>query len=187
MPEQLAFPGLEPELQSSHTMFFAIKPDPDTGAQVANFREQLIETLGLKGKLIRAQLFHVTLLDLGLFAANKADIARRAAETVAIAPLDIVFDRVLSFAGSDVLVLAGSKDGNIPLAALRQNLEVAMRKLGLRANPIRTPHMSLMYGNRTVAEHPVKAIRWTVKEFVLVRSHVGHTLHEPLGAWPIRN
>jgi RNA 2',3'-cyclic 3'-phosphodiesterase len=186
MQEQLDLMGFEPEPQSLHTLFFALTLDANIGTQVVTLREQLIEEHGLTGTPVGAQLLHVTLLDLGLFAEHKVDIARKAAEVVAATTrhLDILFDCAMSFAGGGALVLAGSGDGNVSLAALRQNLEVAMRKLGLRANPIKTPHLTLMYGNRISVEHPIEPIRWKAEKFVLIRSHVGDTLHEPLGTWP---
>lgn len=185
MQEQLGFMGFEPEPQSPHTLFFAINPDADTAMRVKTLRAQLIDRHGLKGTLIGTPLLHVTLLDLGLFAEHKVGIAMKAAESVAIAslPLDIVFDCAMSFAGGRALVLAGG-GGNASLAALRQNLEVAMRKLGLRANPVKTPHLTLMHGSRMDIDHPVEPIRWTARKFALIRSHVGDTLHEPLGTWP---
>ena len=187
MQEQLDLMGFEPEPQSLHTLLFAINLSPDTGTQVANLRNQLIEKHGLGGKQIGLKLLHVTLFDLELFVADKADRARRAAETVAVAPFDIVFDRALSFPASKAFVLSGSQGSNIALAALQQHLDVAMKKQGLRAKAIKTPHVTLMYGNRTVTEHLVEPIHWTVKEFTLIRSHVGKTLHEPLGSWPLRS
>lgn len=127
------------------------------------------------------------MIDLGLFAEHKVDIAKRAAESVATAslPLSFVFDRVLGFPASKAFVLASNSDSSIVLATLRQNLEVAMRKLGLRAKPVKTPHLTLMYSNQTVKERPVEPIQWTIKAFTLIRSHVGKTLHEPLGSWPL--
>lgn len=50
---------------------------------------------------------------------------------------------------------------------------------------IGTPHVTLLYDDRHVAEHAVDTIRWTVQEFVLVHSLVGQTLYIPLGRWPL--
>ncbi len=187
MQDQLDLMGFESEPQSLHTLFFAITLPPDTGMQVAALREKLIEKHRLNGTLIGMQHLHVTLLDLELFGDHKVDIARQAAESVAAAslPTNFVFDRVLSFSASKAVVLAGNSDGGVALATLRQSLEVAMRKLGLRAKPVKTPHLTLMYSGQTVQEHPVEPIQWSIKEFTLIRSHVGKTLHEPLGSWPL--
>ncbi len=187
MQEQLGLMGFEPEPQSLDSVFFAITPDSDTAKRVSDLGKQLIAEHGLIGMLVGTQLLHATLLDLGLFAAHKVDAARRAAETVATttAPLDLVFDRVQSFAGDRALVLSGGGDGNVSLAPLRQNLEVAMRKLGLRANPIKTPHLTVMYANRVGVGHLIEPIRWTTRKFVLIRSHVGDALHETMGTWSI--
>jgi RNA 2',3'-cyclic 3'-phosphodiesterase len=186
MQEQLDLMGFEPERQPLHTLFFAITLDPHTGTQVAHLRDELIEKDELKGKKIGTKQLHVTLFDLELFVADKAAKARQAAQTVAMAPFEIVFDRALSFPSSQAFVLSSSQGSNTALAALQQDLDVAMKKQGLRAKAIKTPHLTLMYGGRTVAEHPVEPFHWTVKEFMLIRSHVGKTLHEPIGSWPLR-
>lgn len=185
MPEQFSLPGLEAEPQSSDTVFFAINPDPDTATRIAQVGVRLRDAHGLKGKLLETSHFHVTLLFVGLYAATRVDVAKRSAETVVIAPFDVVFDRVLSFPGSRAFVLGSDGDSNVALAALRQRLDVGMRKLGLRAKPIHTPHLTLLYGDRIVTEQVIEPIRWTVKEFVLIRSHVGKSLHEPLGRWSL--
>ena len=36
------------------------------------------------------------------------------------------------------------------------------------------PHVTLLYGDRAVEEHPVAPICWTVNEFVLIHSLQGH-------------
>ena len=49
------------------------------------------------------------------------------------------------------------------------------------------PHMTLIWASRRVDEYPIVPIRWTVREFVLVRSHVGQSRHEYIGRWPLRD
>ena len=45
------------------------------------------------------------------------------------------------------------------------------------------PHVTLLYAERSVEEHPIEPIRWTVNEFVLIHSMHGH-VH--LARWPLR-
>ena len=45
------------------------------------------------------------------------------------------------------------------------------------------PHVTLLYDARSVDEHPIQPIFWTVTEFVLIRSMKGH---DYLGRWPLR-
>jgi len=45
-----------------------------------------------------------------------------------------------------------------------------------------TPHVTLWYGEREIAENPIEPIGWTVREFVLIHSLRGHTC---LARWPL--
>lgn len=70
----------------------------------------------------------------------------------------------------------------------QQTLGIAMKKAGLGrwAKPGYTPHVTLLYDDRSVAEQAVETICWTAREFVLVHSLIGQTLHVPLARWPLR-
>jgi len=45
-----------------------------------------------------------------------------------------------------------------------------------------TPHVTLLYDPRSVEEHPIEPISWTVSEFVLIHSMQGHA---HLARWPL--
>ena len=116
--------------------------------------------------------------------------AKEAAGAVTTPPFELMFDRVLSFGNGPrnrPLVLCGG-DGVAALRSLQQALVAAMRDVGLRlpAAPVYTPHLTLLYDDRGVAEEAIEPIVWTVREFVLVHSLVGETLHVPLARWPLR-
>ena len=63
-------------------------------------------------------------------------------------------------------------------------LDCAIASKGLRslAKKDFTPHVTLLYAERNVEEHPIEPIGWTVSEFVLIHSMRGH-VH--LGRWPL--
>ena len=67
----------------------------------------------------------------------------------------------------------------------RQMLGAALTRSGLRrvANTNFTPHVTLLYDGRSVDEHPIQPIFWTVTEFVLIRSMKGH---DYLARWPLQ-
>jgi len=46
--------------------------------------------------------------------------------------------------------------------------------------------VTLLYDDCSVAEQAVETICWTAREFVLVHSLIGQTLHVPLARWPLR-
>jgi 2'-5' RNA ligase len=71
------------------------------------------------------------------------------------------------------------------LRSFRRTLGVAMARKGFRylAKKDFTPHITLLYAERDVEEHPIEPIYWTVNEFVLIHSMHGH-VH--LARWPLR-
>jgi 2'-5' RNA ligase len=64
-------------------------------------------------------------------------------------------------------------------------LGAALTRSGLRrvTNTNFTPHVTLLYDARSVDEHPIQPIDWTVTEVVLIRSMKGHAY---LGRWLLR-
>lgn len=66
-------------------------------------------------------------------------------------------------------------------------LEMMNAGLGRWANLQYTPHVTLPYDDRCVAEQVVETIDWTANEFVLVHSLIGQNRHVPLARWPLRS
>lgn len=196
MDEQLSLLGIEAPARPTDRLFFAIFPEPGAAAQIASLGRELRERQGLTGKLLDTGRFHVTLHHLGDHAGVRQDIvasAEKAAAAVArqAKPFDVVFDRVVSFAGRPgkrPLVLRGDDSAGLAdLRALQQALGVAMAAAGLGswAEPRFTPHVTLLYDARELAQQGVEPIRWTVGELVLVHSLLGRTTYIPLGRWPL--
>lgn len=50
-----------------------------------------------------------------------------------------------------------------------------------------TPHVTLLYDDRSVAPQAIEPIAWTVREFVLVHSLLGRTEHRILGRWSLND
>ncbi len=83
-------------------------------------------------------------------------------------------------------VLQGD-EGVIGLLVLQQRLGRLMENAGLgRADPHYTPHMTLLYGDRTVDDEAVRPISWAVREFVLVHSLLGRSRYNILARFPLR-
>jgi len=195
MAEQFELPGFAsaPEAGQSHSLFFAILPDAATAARIMPIAEELRARHGLPEKLLAARRLHVTLLEVWPTRPlppppSLKESARRAAADVLSAPFDIVFDRALRFSGSGAFVLgSGGDDGIAALKTFRQRLIAELAKHGIRVpRSSFTPHMTLLYTDRHVAQHPTDPLRWTAADFALVHSHVGETRHELVGRWPRR-
>jgi len=194
MSQQFALEGFDAPPKPTDRLFFAIFPDAKAAARIEQLAHGLRVEHGLKGSPLKTDRFHVTLHHLGDFPGVPQDIvamAGKAAAALAMAPFEVAFDRVSSFAGRPAgrpFVLRGS-DGVAALTAFQQALGSSMDRSGLgrRAERQYTPHVTLLYDDRIVPEQSVEAIRWTAHEFVLVHSLLGRTQHVPLGRWALRS
>ena len=195
MPEQSSLPGFGavPQ-QPTDRLFFAIFPDANASARIAQLAQQLRGEHELHGRPLAPERFHVTLHHLGDYAGVPRDVvamADKAATAVTtMAPFEVAFDRVASFSSAPrnrPFVLRGG-DGVAALMEFQQALGMAMKKAGLGrwAKPGYTPHVTLLYDDRSVAEQAVETISWTAREFVLVHSLLGQTRHVALARWPLR-
>jgi RNA 2',3'-cyclic 3'-phosphodiesterase len=147
----------------------------------------------LKANPLGAERFHITLHYLGEYAGLPQGIvaeAIRVAATIAMPQFEVTFDRALSFhgrPGNRPFVLRGC-DGLITLEAFHGVLGAALHKAGLTGGGAKsryTPHVTLLYDDSLTLERAVETVTWTVREFVLVHSLVGRTVHVPLARWPL--
>ena len=176
-------PGLA--VQQLDGLFFSIFPDQAAAVRIANAAEHFRRAYGLKGAPLLTDRFHVTVQGLGNYDGLPRSVVAEAIEAGAAAtsmPFEVAFDRVTSFAGSDALVLCGG-DGVDGLVMFHHDLSVALRKSGLSADSQFTPHITLLYDGRRIERQFIEPIRWTVRDFVLVHSLRGRTMHIPLERW----
>lgn len=192
MPEQLSLPGIEPSRAPTDRLFFALLPDAAAAARIAAVARTLKSDLGLKGRPLAVDRFHITLHFLGDHVGLPEPLVaalRQVAGRVALPPFRVAFDRAVSFTGKPrrrPFVLRGD-NGLAAVMDLQQQLGDAMRAFGLDhlIDARFTPHVTLLYDDRTLPEMPVEPIEWTVSEFVLVDSLIGQARHVPLARWPL--
>jgi 2'-5' RNA ligase len=187
--DQLNFFG---EATPTDRLFFGVFPPEDVAEGLDVLARDLREKNGLKGKAHAKGRFHVTLHHLGDWAGLPKDVlngARQAAAAVRFAPFEVTFDRAASFEGrpkNRPFVLQGG-EGVAAIKAMRQALSTELAKAGqgrVAATQF-TPHVTLLYDDKLVAEQPIEPVSWTVTEFVLVHSHLGQTRHDHIGSWPL--
>ncbi len=173
-------------------LFFAIFPDPATAATIAQRADALRGAHQLTGRPLAPERFHITLHHLGDHAGVRRDIvamAGEAAESMTTPSFEVAFDRAASFhnGGNNPFVLQGG-DGLEALKAFQRDLGLAMARAGLGKLVDRsfTPHVTMLYDRRLVAEQALSPIRWTVDGFTLVHSLLGRTEHIPLARWALR-
>jgi 2'-5' RNA ligase len=173
-------------------LFFAIFPDPTAAADIGQRAEALRDTHGLSGRPLALDRFHITLHHLGDHAGVRRDLvamAGEAAEAITASPFEVAFDRAGSFhnGGNNPLVLQGG-EGLESLKVFQRDLGLAMARAGLGklVDKSFTPHVTMLYDKRLVAEHAIAPIKWTVGGFSLIHSRLGRTEHVPLAHWALR-
>jgi len=192
MPFQPSLPGIDTP-RPTDNLFFAIFPEAGAAECITRLAQDLSGKHGMKGEVFAAEHFHISLHHLGNFVGLPQDIlamaGKAAAAAAAVRPsFEVVFDRAMSFAGSPgnhPFVLCGT-DGVAELTAFRQALGAAMARAGFKFRKSHyTPHLTLLYGDRCIAEHVIKSVGWTVREFVLVCSLLGLGQYVSLARWSL--
>jgi 2'-5' RNA ligase len=192
MPEQLFLPGFE-RTSAIDFVFFALLLGAENASQIVKLRERLCEEDGLKGDRIATNLLHVTLHGIGEYDGLPRDVverAKRAGAAILAKPFDVVFDRAMSFNrkrnGRPLVLCTGNE---VALLAFHQLLGEAMKNVGFRRITSHfKPHMTLLYGDRMLTERSIEAVRWNVRDFVLVHSlrGRGQSKYIDLARWPLR-
>jgi 2'-5' RNA ligase len=172
---------------SGGRLFLAAVPDVDTAARIHRLAEVLKRAYRFDGRITEPERLHVSLFFLGGLSERVVQMACEAVAQVRLPPFEVLFDRSASFQGRPrnyPFVLIGD-DGLDRLKSFRRTLGVAMARNGLKhlAKKEFTPHITLLYAERDVEEHPIEPIGWTVSELVLIHSMHGHVR---LARWPLR-
>ena len=156
------------------------------GAQRPDVRVKALIRLGQRGFDGYDQYLG---LALGEQADGLADAGRCTADGTG--PFDVLFDRAESLGdagqpGKRPLVLAGGK-GLAALRAFQRILGGSMSDAGIGryARSAFTPHVTLLRDESFVPTHPVRPVRWRVRELVLIDSWQGLTRYDVLGRWPL--
>jgi 2'-5' RNA ligase len=190
---QLTDGGRAVRLQQQLTdrLLLMVSPDAGSASAAAQQRQELRAKHRLRGKAIATERLHVTLHHVGDFAGLPEGIVAKTctvASAVSMWPFTVEFNGALSFRGRPgnlPLVLQGD-EGVFGLLVLQHRLGRMMENAGLgRANQHYAPHLTLLYGDRFVADEPVKPIRWAVQEFVLVHSLLGRSRYNVLARFPL--
>ena len=191
---QASLPGFDSPPALRDSLFFAILPDAPAASRIAQIAEQLRNAHGLKGKTLQTDRFHVTLHHLGNYAGLPPDVVAMAGEAAAsvanaMPPFELAFNNVESFSNTPrnrPLVLRGG-EGLIALTAFQQALAMPLKKTAARhwLKPDYTPHLTLLYDDRSISLQAIETVAWTARELVLVHSMVGQSRHVHLGRWPL--
>jgi 2'-5' RNA ligase len=167
-------------------LFLGAVPDAEARAKIDRLAGILKRAHRFTGTPIKPDCLHVSLLGLGSPSADLVRTGHEVAEAVRMPRFDVAFDRTVSFRGKSgqlpFVLVAG--DGRCALQSLRQQLVEALTRKAIKGGTRRafTPHVTLWYGEREIAERPIEPIGWTLRELVLIHSLRGHTC---LARWPL--
>ena len=176
----------------ANSVFFALYPDPCTARRFDRLAWHLRHKHRLNGRPLAERLLHVSLFNISDYArltSGAAPAIREAMTTITMPPFTVAFDQVKSFNGGHKrpVVLVGD-DGVAGLMLFQRELVAALDKTGIGRRKQRpyNPHVTLLYDEHRIPDHPVEAISWMVREFVLVCSPHGSGRHIPLARWALR-
>lgn len=169
-------------------LFFALQPDSEDARHIHQRGVEVRRTLGLDaGQVLAADRLHVSLHGLGHFSSVPEEgiaRARAVARALNAAPIEVVFDEILTYANGDrrPCVLVGGKSAPA-LKALHQALGMSLADAGLRVARDFHPHMTTAYVKAPLKPTAIDPLRWTGKRLCLIWSHVGYTRYEYVGEW----
>lgn len=135
---------------------------------------------------------HVTLQGLGMHNMfSLMDLAAKKEElsSVAVEPFMLTFDQIMSFQrphDKKALILCCSQP-NRYLIELQKNIAAAQSQPGVESEATRTftPHLTLFYTEQLVMRQSLETpVRWLVRDFHIIWSHIGECRHESLWQWP---
>lgn len=187
----MVFGGLERQPPSDR-LFFAVYPDAQAAQRIIELAHSVRVRHGLRGRTLRTDRLHVTLHHLGDHAGLPESLVAATCEVaaqVALPAFDASFDCVASFPGRahkrPCVLRSRKEDSNVRLVAFQGALGERLRAAGLGRYIERrfTPHVTLLYDERTLTPETVSPIGWSVREFVLIHSLLGRTEHRVLGRW----
>ena len=170
--------------------FAALPPDP-----IRPVMEMLGRTVrkahGLRGRLIAKECLHNTLAavqDPRYPLRKNIERAKSVGDRIRHPSFSVRYEWTGSF---DVhrdrypLVLRGDA-GLQPLVSFQRELGTQMKRAGFGVAGRYTPHVTLLWADRPVADYPIAPIAWTVTDFVLVASGVGKSRHIHVARWPLQ-
>ena len=161
-------------------LFFALLPDADASAQLANVAEKL--TLESPGRLVKPDNYHVTLAFLGEVPNLQLAKWLQIGQTLRAPRCTIAFDALEYWPGPQVVAMI-AQESAAALELWRQLRDAAdLPRLPLRA------HVTLA---RKVAQAPVlqamSVITWHANSVSLVRSETGgaESAYTVVDTWPL--
>jgi 2'-5' RNA ligase len=168
-------------------LFFALWPDEGVRARLAEWSRELRVPCG--GRPVPAQKLHMTLAFLGSVEEGRIAEVERAAGEVAPRAMSLVLDQP-GYWKHNRIVWAGASAAPPELEGLVLELRSALTRSRIAFDPKGfASHVTLLRDAREPRAMPeLKAIRWELDGFALVRSPIerGGGPYEVLDSWGLR-
>jgi RNA 2',3'-cyclic 3'-phosphodiesterase len=161
---------MNPDRTSYERLFFALWPDVSLRQQMVQ-RLTSIQGVQNQGRLVNPNNLHMTLHFLGNIDVDRIDCFIEQAKSVTLNPFELCLNKAGYFKKPRVLWL-GSEDIPVQLIQLQQDLEKALNHCGYISERRKYhPHVTVARKIvKPVAEQSIESIKWSVDEFVLVKS-----------------
>ena len=169
-------------------LFFALQPEPEDAQRLTAQADALLQ--GASAYRVAPERLHVSLHGLGEHAhvpERLVEQALRAGQSLHFPPIDLAFDRLLSFgAGDRRPAVVDNARPNQALRDLHLQLGIALADAGVPV-PQRTfaPHLSLWWSPVALVPTAVAPTHWTARRLRLIWSHVGRKQYQRIGDWPL--
>ncbi|GAB2543521.1 2'-5' RNA ligase family protein [Rhodanobacter koreensis] len=187
-------PTIHRELADGISFFFAVLPDDQARSAIAGASERFRKSHRVSGALVGTDSLHLAICPTGrperpLPSLEGALLA--AAGAVRACAFDITLDSAMRFSVNDgrfPFVLCADSSSASSALTLRQTIAEEQRRAGLVVTGVSSylPHVTLLHGHAVDAiQESIVPVRWTVREFVLIRCFFGQARQEVVERWPL--
>ncbi len=173
--------------QAEYNLFLGLLLDEALFRTVTRRVQLSCQKHGLTGKPIAPERLHVSLLS---FDPSDEEVQRIQAGAGAFRfpPFELTFDVALSFRNRRAtcpFVLTCEHKGSVH--AFHAAVHAWFSEGGEKSKkPSFTPHMTLVWDQKMIPKYVLeRPLSWTVRDFALIRSHVGKSRYDILGRWPL--
>jgi 2'-5' RNA ligase len=191
MPDPLTTDELAPGI----SYFFAVRLAAQARVEIAAVAERLRRSHRVSGTPVGIDSLHLALCPAGrpgrLRQPLEASLRSAAAEVQGMG-FDVTLDTMMRFTAKDgqfPFVLCADGNSSAGALSLRKAIAAAQLCVGLQVSGVSSfmPHVTLLNGPMIEAiEEAITPIHWQVREFVLMRSFFGQSIHEVIGCWPLQ-
>ncbi len=168
-------------------LFAAVRLSIEDSQFVHDFSARELASHGIRGKMRRADLLHVSLFRLPPMTSDEVlNRIYKHIDTLQLPAFDVRFESIMKYANTKgAYVLVGDQDMK-PVRKLRELLFKAIFGEGSSLKGSFDPHMTVCYDPaHELKKTAISPVSFRAAELVIIRSHVRRSHHEVLRSWPL--